>query len=81
MKNRYPPFPGANYGVSVVYFTEIVPVKHRSSAMLGMELFWTIGSRLLYNNVFIFFTVPCRLNPMGSSEKAVWIPFEHVFKK
>ncbi|KAL5255194.1 hypothetical protein ACHWQZ_G014583 [Mnemiopsis leidyi] len=35
---------GANYGVSVVYFTEIVPVKHRSSAMLGMELFWTIGS-------------------------------------
>ena len=53
MKNRYPPFPGANYGVSVVYFTEIVPVKHRSSAMLGMELFWTIGSRLLYNNVFI----------------------------
>ena len=53
MKNRYPPFPGANYGVSVVYFTEIVPVKHRSSAMLGMELFWTIGSRLLLKNVFI----------------------------
>lgn len=35
---------GANYGVSVVYFSEIVPVKHRSSAMLGMEIFWTIGS-------------------------------------
>ena len=34
---------GANYGVSVVYFTEIVPTKHRSSAMLGMELFWTLG--------------------------------------
>ena len=63
MKNRYPPFPGANYGVSVVYFTEIVPVKHRSSAMLGMELFWTIGSRLSLKNVFIIFYRPLPLEP------------------